>query len=152
MGSAVTRRAEADEPVDGGAVIEPARVVPPELRFTTADKPLDDDDEAPREIVFDLDGEQYTIIRPHKLDEVLAQLIEAGARRATTADALYAGARFMQRVLAPESLDRLQRRLDDDTDPFRITDLYDILEKIVKVLDVGQAPNNGPAPRRRGRR
>ncbi|MEV0822547.1 hypothetical protein [Nonomuraea rubra] len=138
-------------------VIEPVRVIPPELKFTTRDKAVDVDDEAEREIEFELDDEVYTIIRPNKLDEVLAQLIEAGARRATTADALYAGARFMQRVIAPESLERLQRRLDDDTDPFRITDLYDILERIVQLLDQsndrgGRAPRTGPAPRRRARR
>jgi hypothetical protein len=159
MGTAVARsRSKAGQAVDelgDEGVIEPTRVVPPELKFTTRDAEIEVDlDEAEREIVFELDGAEYTIIRPAKLDEVLAQLIEAGARRATTADALYAGYKFMQRVIAPESLDRLQRRLDDDADPFRLTDLFDILQKIVTVLDAGNskgggAPKNGPAPRRR---
>lgn len=140
--------AEAGEP-DEQAAIEPVRVIPPELRFTTADKPVDDAG-GERELPFELDGETYTIIRPRKLDEVLAQLIEAGARRATTADALYAGQRFLQRVIAPESLERLQRRLDDDEDPFRLEDLFEILERIVQVLNEAEdrAPKSGPARRR----
>lgn len=161
-GKAVTKRAAeaGDDVVDGGqagedggaGVIEPSRVIPPELKFSTRDRDADADDEGPRELPFEVDGETYTIIRPYKLDEVLAQLIEAGARRATTADVLYAGQRFLQRVIAPESLERLQRRLDDDGDPFRLEDLFDILERIANVLKDEQdrkSGNRGRGGRRR---
>ena len=122
-------------PVDDEAAIEPTKVIPPELRFTTDDLDEGVPDEDARSIEFDLDGFVGTIIAPHKLEEVLAQLMEAGARRATTADALYAGRRFLERVLSADTIDHLQRRLDDDRDGFRITHLYDILERVVKVLN-----------------
>lgn len=150
MGAVATTGDELDEQ----DVITPARVIPPELRFTTDDDELDEVDEEP--IMFEVDGAEYTINRPRKLEEVLAQLIEAGARRATTADALYAASKFLDRVMAPESLQRLQARLDNDNDKFRLRHLFDILERVVKELDVASsrssAPANGPARARRARR
>jgi hypothetical protein len=82
--------------------------------------------------------------------------MEAGARRASTADALFAGRRFLERVLSADTLEHLQRRLDDDRDPFRISHLYDILEKVVKILNARlEAENRSrggrPARRRRAR-
>ncbi|MEU4228312.1 hypothetical protein AB0F17_28795 [Nonomuraea sp. NPDC026600] len=161
------RRAREAEPVDvdqageefdeEAGTIEPTRVIPPELRFTTEDLADEDvPDEADRSIEFDLDGFVGTIVAPHKLEEVLAQLMEAGARRASTADALFAGRRFLERVLSADTLDHLQRRLDDDLDPFRISHLYDILEKVVKILnkkleEENRARGGRPARRRRGR-
>ena len=109
-------------------------VVPAELVFTTPKRDEQVEDVAERTIPFRLDGETYEIIRPHKLAETLAGLAEAEARRATVADRLYAGTSFLRKVLAPSSAQRLQARLDDDTDPFRLEDLFDILGRIVEVL------------------
>lgn len=132
----------ADEQVLTGEV-----VVRPDLEFTTPER--DQDDAPPEEIPFKIDGEVYTIIKPRKKEEVLAQLAEAGARRATTSDALYAGSSFLRRVLAPESIIRLQARLDDDRDSLRIEHVYAIMRKIVDRLsedDEGAAV--GPRPAR----
>ncbi|MBP2703534.1 hypothetical protein JOL79_06940 [Microbispora sp. RL4-1S] len=140
--AAPARRARAaaaatklDETTAGEQTLEPSRVIPPELRFTTGGRDDDQAGEAPEPVEFEIDDVTYTAIIPRKVDEVLAGLIEANARRATTADALYAGMKFMHRVIAPESLARLQARLDDDADKFRIGDLYDILGKLVKVVE-----------------
>lgn len=134
----------ADEQVLTGEVVRP------DLEFTTPER--DQDDAPPEEIPFKIDGEVYTIIKPRKLDEVLSQLAEAGARRATMSDVLYAGNNFLRRVLAPESAARLQARIDDDQDPLRIDDVFAILRRIVEVLSADR-PTAGPRPARaRGRR
>lgn len=129
----------ADEQVLTGEVVRP------ELMFTTPQR--ETSPEPTERIPFQIDGETYTIIRPRKLDEVLSQLAEAGARRATTADILYAGANFLRRVLAPESAARIQARLDDDEDDLRLDDVFAILERIVTVLSADQ-PAAGPRPAR----
>lgn len=135
-----------DEGLEGNVVVEP------DLVFTTPKKERPAETEEARRIPFELDGETYTAIRPVKLEETLLMLVEAGARRATTADTLWAGAEFFRRVLAPESLVRLQKRLDDDDDPFEITDLYGILERIVRKLSADASKSGTRPARARARR
>jgi hypothetical protein len=142
-----------DEPaeldVDEGALS--GVVVPPALTFTTPKKQRTQDDVTERSIAFTIDGEVYTIVRPRKLTEALAGLIEVSARRATQGDVLFAGSNFLRRVLAPESLTRIQARLDDDDDDFAIGDLFDNLEAIalelIRLEPSGAA--SGPVPARR---
>lgn len=124
-------------PVADEVVVVPTRVIPAHLRFTTTTEPADDDqdDIAERTLPFELDGVELHIIVPRKLDEVLSQLVEANARRATTADALYAGLRFMSRVFAPGTVAHLQARLDNDDDVFDREKLFDIMRAVVDVLD-----------------
>ncbi len=133
-------------------VLEGTVVVAPDLVFVTSEKDREDEPEEDRRFPFEVDGVEYTAIRPVKLEETLAGLVEASARRATTADAMWAGSEFLRRVIVPESLARLQQRLDDDKDPFEITDLYDILTSIVGKLAAGsrkQAPQPAQARARR---
>lgn len=126
-------------------------VVAPALTFTTPKKQRAHDDPAERSIAFTIDEELYTIVRPRKLTEALAGLIEVSARRATQGDVLFAGSTFLRRVLAPESLTRIQARLDDDGDDFEIGDLFDNLEAIalelIRLEPTGAA--TGPVPARR---
>lgn len=137
--------AKSAEPVLEGTVVAP------DLVFVTPQKDRADEPEADRRIPFTLDGVEYTAIRPVKLEETLLVLVEASARRATTADTLWAGSEFLRRVLAPASLTRLQARLDDDKDPFEITDLYDILTSIVRKL-AASSRKQAPQPARARRR
>lgn len=137
--------AEADTPTLAGVVVRP------DLVFTTPAKNRTREPEAERALPFTIDGAVYTIIRPNKLEETIAGLIESGARRATEADVLFAGMTFLRKVLARESLTRLQARLDDDDDDFEIGDLFDTLERIAVAL-VRSAPastGRGPVPARR---
>ncbi len=127
-------------------------VVAPELVFTTPKRDEKVEDVAARTIPFDLDGEIYHVVRPHKLEETMAALAEAEARRATIADRLYAGSAFLRKVLTPSSASRLQARLDDDTDPFRLEDLYDILGRIVDVLAKDNQETRPARARARARR
>lgn len=124
-------------------------IVSPDLVFVTPKKERPSTPATP--IKFSIDGEVYTIIRPAKLQEAIAGLIESGARRATEADVLFAGAAFLRKVLAPESLQRINARLEDDRDDFEITDLFDNLERIALALirSAPAAPRTGPVPARR---
>lgn len=136
----------ADRPLEGNVV------VPAELQFTTPkkDRAVTEDVALP----FTLDGEVYTIIAPAKLEETLAPLIAAGARAADESDVLFASAAFLQRVIAPESLIRINRRLADPKDDFELGDLFDQLEKIAVFLlrnRTSGAAGRGPVPARRRR-
>lgn len=137
----------ADPPA---AVLEPSVVIAPELQFTTPKKhrPVTEDKPLP----FSIDGAVYTIIAPAKLEEALAPLIAAGARAANESDVLFAGANFLQKVLAPESLIRINARLNDPADDFTLVDLFDKLERIAVYL-VRTAPKaegaGAPVPARR---
>lgn len=126
-------------------------VISPDLVFVTPPKDRPAQSVAERSIRFSIDGETYTIIRPAKLQESIAGLIESGARRATEADVLFAGATFLRKVLAPESLARINARLEDDADDFEITDLFDNLERIALALIKSSpaAAGRGPVPARR---
>jgi hypothetical protein len=82
-------------------------VIAPELQFVTPKRERSQvDDEL---VPFSIDAEQYTIIAPAKLEETLAPLIASGARAADESDVLWAGANFLRKVLAPESLGADQR-------------------------------------------
>lgn len=127
-------------------------VVAPELVFTTPKRDEKVEDTATRTKYFELDGEIYEIIRPHKLEETLAALAESEARRATVADRLYAGSAFLRKVLSPSTVTRLQARLDDDKDPFRLEDLYGILARVVEVLAKDNQETRPARARARARR
>lgn len=126
-------------------------VISPDLVFTTPKKERPAESLAERSINFSIDGETYVIIRPAKLQEAIAGLIESGARRATESDVLFAGSTFLRKVLAPASLARINARLEDDADDFEITDLFDNLERIALALikSAPAAPRGGPVPARR---
>lgn len=126
-------------------------VISPDLVFVTPKKERPAESVAERSLPFSIDGETYTLIRPAKLQETLAGLIESGARRATEADVLFAGATFLRKVLAPESLARLNARLEDDADDFEMADLFETLERIAVALirSSPAAANRGPVPARR---
>lgn len=141
---------------DSGEGVVTGTVVNPDLVFTTPAKQRPADPDADRLIPVMIDGEEYTVVRPRKLRETLAGLVEAGARRATEADALYAGSNFLRKVFTPESAQRLQARLDDDEDDLELEDLFGYIEKI-SVMLIRSAPGGGqagaPEPaRRRARR
>lgn len=141
-----------DEPLEGEIVVDP------DLVFTTPETAEEIQPEAERTIAFEIDGEIYKIIRPHKFPEVMRRLIAASSRRASAADALWAGEEFLDRVFAPESIRRLNQRLNDDADPFREEHLFEFLEKIVEKMgdnaraQYGEAPSGKARARARGRR
>lgn len=145
---------EVDEYDEVDEVIEGEIVVDPDLVFTTPERDDEDESEADRTVAFEIDGEIYKIIRPRKFPEVMRRLIAATSRRASEADTLWAGEEFLERVLHPDSIRRLNERLGDDDDPFREEDLYDILKKVVeKIGEKEREKTSGKArARARGRR
>ncbi|MBT2226245.1 hypothetical protein [Nonomuraea sp. NEAU-A123] len=135
-----------DEPIEGTVVVDP------DLVFTTPDRDDEDDTpEAERTIAFEIDGEIYKIIRPKKFPEVMRRLIASTSRRASTADALWAGEEFLDRVLQPDSIRRLNERLNDDNDKFREEDLYDILVKVMEKMGANARASSVPANKARAR-
>lgn len=141
----------AAEVADEAEVIEGEVVVDPDLVFTTPERDDEAEPVSERTIAFEIDGEIYKIIKPRKFPEVMRRLIAATSRRASEADTLWAGEEFLERVLHPDSIRRLNERLGDDDDPFREEDLYDILKKVVEKIGEKEREKYGSTGKARAR-
>lgn len=145
------RKAPAPPAPPAAPAVEAAPVaelppIPVDLRFTTPKRERARQPVEERTLDFSIDEHRYTLIRPEKLPEALAGLIESGARRATEADAIHSGMTFLRKVVAPESLARIQARLDDDDDDLSIVDVFDMLDTLAVALVRSAADAGAPVP------
>ncbi|MFI6290001.1 hypothetical protein ACIBEJ_00360 [Nonomuraea sp. NPDC050790] len=124
--------------------------VDPDLVFTTKPKPhLSTESVADRMVAFELDGATYFLVKPRKWEDLLVELEETQARRATGPDVLWAGWDFLERVIVPESLRRLMARVKNDSDDLERADLFLLIPQIIQKL---AAKEQQPAPDARPKR
>ncbi|GAA2685434.1 hypothetical protein [Nonomuraea recticatena] len=143
----------ADQEAEDSAGAIDGVVVDPDLVFTTKPKPhLSQESAADRMVAFQLDDATYYLVKPRKWEDLLVELEETQARRATGPDVLWTGWDFLERVIVPESLRRLLARVKDDNDDLERADLFLLIPQIIHKLAAREngrkAAPAGPRPAR----